>query len=150
VRSPWALNLTIVAAALATATAFAPASAAPAPTATHATLATFKGNWFGHTRELTIGQLGHAKAEIGDGCCDPVITFRFELSDVRGTTHNASARAKVTVVHVHDHSEFPPGSPPPHKGEVRRIHLKNGVITDPFTGTTFCDSKADQAGTCGA
>jgi hypothetical protein len=153
VRSPRAVRLAIAAAALASATAFAPASASPAtraPSSTRATLATFAGGWIGHTRDLTIGHFGHSRADIGDGCCDPIITFRFNLSDVRGTTKNASAKAKVTVVHVHRKSAFPAGSPPPHKGEVRRIHLKNGVITDPFTGNIFCDAKAEKAGTCGA
>jgi hypothetical protein len=126
------------------------ASRSAAPQAHKATLKTFAGSWFGHTRGLKITRKGHAKEAIGDGCCDPVITLRFRLSHVRGTSHKASAKATVTAVHVHDRRDFPKGSPPPHKGEVRRIHLKHGVITERLTKTNYCDTKADKTGVCGA
>jgi hypothetical protein len=121
-----------------------------APHAHKATLKTFAGSWFGHTRDLKITRKGHAKESISDGCCDPVITLRFRVSDVRGTVHKASARVKVTVVHVHDRSAYPKGTHPPHKGEVRRIRLKKGVITERLTKTNYCDTKADKTGVCGA
>jgi hypothetical protein len=125
-------------------------AATATPHAHKATLKTFAGTWVGHTRGLAITRKGRAKEAIGDGCCDPVITLRFRLSHVRGTTHRASARARVTAVHVHDRRDFPKGSPPPHKGEVRRIRLKHGVITERLTKTTYCDMKAAKTGVCGA
>jgi hypothetical protein len=165
VKPIWTAKTAVVVIAASTGLAFVPATmsqaaglhlkapaatGAAAPQVHKATLKTFAGSWFGHTRGLKIGRKGHAKEDIGNGCCDPVITLRFRLSHVRGTTHKASARAIVTAVHVHDRSDFPKGSPPPHKGEVRRIHLKHGVITERLTGTNYCDMKADETGVCGA
>ena len=126
------------------------ATRSAAPAAHKATLKTFAGSWTGHERDLKVSRKGHAKENIGDGCCDPVITLRFRLSHVRGTARNASAKATVTAVHVHDRHDFPKGSPPPHKGEVRHIHLRHGVIHERLTTTTYCDAHAEAAGVCGA
>jgi hypothetical protein len=116
----------------------------------HATLSTFAGKWFGHTRGLRIKPNGHAKEAIGDGCCDPVISLQFTLSHPHGTSHHARAEATVTKVKVHDKGDFSKKSPPPHVGEVRRIVLKRGVITERLTGTNYCDTAADNRGVCGA
>lgn len=126
------------------------ASHSAVPQAHKATLKSFAGSWTGHERDLKVTRKGHAKENIGDGCCDPVITLRFRLSHARGTAHNATARAKVTVVHVHDRSAYPKGTHPPHVGEVRRIHLKHGVIHERLTTTTYCDQSAERRGVCGA
>jgi hypothetical protein len=114
-----------------------------------ATLATFAGRWFGHTRSLTITRRGHARESIYDGCCDHVIDLRFRLSRVRGTSNKASALARVTAVHVFDPSSFTPAKPAPKVGERRRLRLRNGVITEPFTHTVFCNEQAP-IGSCGA
>jgi hypothetical protein len=155
--SRWAAKAAVVVVTLSAGIASVPMASSQAAgthaataTAHHATLKTFAGSWFGHTRSLKITRKGHAREDIGDGCCDPVITLRFRLSHVRGTSRSASARAVVTAVHVHDRSDFPKGSPPPHVGEVRRIHLRHGVISERLTGTNYCNMKADQTGVCGA
>lgn len=133
----------------------AAASAAPvdrpvATTASRATLKTFAGTWYGHTRSLWIGRHGRAKESLGAGCCDPVIDLRFRLSHPRGTTRRARARVKVTAVHVHDPAAFSAKHPAPHVGEVRRLRLRGGVIHEPLTRTIYCSPEEQYAGTCGA
>ncbi len=109
-------------------------------------LTTFAGVWVGHTRELRIARDGRATEAIGDGCCDPVLNVTFRLSHPGGTPENATAVATVTGVWVRDRSVF--GSTrPPRVGERRTIRLRNGVIDDTLTGTTYCSSGV---GTCGA
>jgi hypothetical protein len=115
-----------------------------------ATRATFAGTWYGHTRGLTISRKGRAKESIDDGCCTHVIDLRFRLSHIRGTSSHASARARVTAVHVRDHRYFSKSNPPPHIGERRRLRLAHGVIKEPFTKTNYCTLKADLKGYCGA
>jgi hypothetical protein len=129
----------------------APTHSGPVGGAAHrATRATFAGTWYGHTRSLTISRKGRAKESIDDGCCTHVIDLRFRVSHIRGTASHASARARVTAVHVHDHSYYSKSNPPPHVGERRRLRLGNGVIKEPFTQTTYCSTKADLKGYCGA
>jgi hypothetical protein len=123
-----------------------PATAA----ARKATRTTFAGTWYGHTRSLTISRKGRAKESIDDGCCTHVIDLRFGLSHIRGTPSHASARARVTAVHVHDHRYFSKSNPPPHVGERRRLRLGHGVIKEPLTHTNYCTLKADLKGYCGA
>jgi hypothetical protein len=60
------------------------------------------------------------------------------------------ARAKVTSVTVQDPSAFSASHPAPHVGEVRYIRLKNHVIHEHITHTTYCDMTSDQRGVCGA
>jgi hypothetical protein len=146
-----AIAASIIAGLLLTASTPAAPGRATATAAAHkATRATFAGRWFGHTRSLKIGPKGHAREAIGDGCCNPVISLRFRLWHVRGTTNRATARARVTAVHVHDHSYYSEAHPPPHVGERRHLRLRNGVIKEPFTHTNYCDRKAGLKGICGA
>jgi len=77
-----------------------------------------------------------------------VLTCR--TSGVRGTRTNASATAKVTKVRVLDPSAFVAGYQPPHAGEVHILHLRHGVIAEPFTTVTYCNSAAGASGKCGA
>jgi hypothetical protein len=128
-----------------------PAPAAPsASAARHATVRTFAGTWYGHTRSLVITRRGFARESIGDGCCNPVIDLKFRLSRARGTTGDATARARVTAVRVRDHRYFSKKHPPPHIGETRQIRLRNGVIHERISGTTYCDAAAGPRGVCGA
>lgn len=115
-----------------------------------ATVRTFAGDWYGHTRGLVISKHGHGQESIGNGCCDEVIKLRFHLSAVRGGARHASAKARVTHVHVYDHSYYSRSNPPPHVGEVRRITLRRGVINEKITGTNYCNMHADMTGACGA
>jgi hypothetical protein len=150
-RTAAAVAASILAGLLLTAsTSAAPGGATATASAHKATRATFAGRWFGHTRSLKIGPKGHAREAIDDGCCHRVINLRFRIWHVRGTTNRATARARVTAVHVHDHSYYSEAHPPPHVGERRHLRLRNGVIKEPFTHTNYCNPKADVKGACGA
>jgi hypothetical protein len=125
-------------------------SATVTASAHKATLRTFAGTWYGHTRSLKITRKGRAKESIGDGCCHPVIDLRLRLSKPRGTRRRASVRARVTWVKVRDKSYFSKKHPAPHVGQRRRMRLRNGVIKERLTGATYCNSKASDKGICGA
>ena len=114
------------------------AATANAATPRHAAFAAFAGRWWGHTRGLTIRSDGHAAEFISSGCCDPVINLDFRLSRPRGNTEDATAVATVTAVWVRDRSAFTAADPAPHVGERRVIRLRDGVITEPITGTNYC------------
>ena len=115
-----------------------------------ATLATFAGVWQGHTRTLTIARSGRAKESIYSGCCDFVIDLEFQLSRPAGTARNATATATVTAVHLHDRTAFTKAWRPPRLNEAAHLRLERGVITEPLTGTDYCDATAGARGTCGA
>jgi hypothetical protein len=142
-----------VAAALALAVAVAASiahAAAPTPAREQATLATFAGDWAGHTRALTITGSGHAKESIGAGCCDPVVDLRLRLSRPRGDRHVASVAVRVTFVKIHDPSAYSRSYPAPHVGQRGRLKLRYSVITDSVTGANYCNARSQAKGTCGA
>ena len=114
-----------------------------------ATLATFAGLWYGHTRSLTIDRNGLARESISDGCCHRLIDLQMHLYRPRGVVGNATVMVRVTWVHIHDTS-FSPGYSPPRAAETARLRLRGGVITEPLTGTNYCDLAADMQGRCGA
>jgi hypothetical protein len=122
-------------------------------------LKTFAGTWGGHTRGLTINARGQAYEQLGDGCCDEVVHMRFRLSDPRGTPRNATALARVTSIQLLNAKDYRgdrkyniPASPKPYVGKTARLHLHNGVITEPLDGfdATYCNAKTQAKGVCGA
>lgn len=115
----------------------------------NATLATFAGNWLGHTRDLTITPTGSAHESIYAGCCDFVIAVQFQLSHPSGQRADATATATVTAVRIGDRSVFTKAHPPPHVGETSTIRLHDGVIVETLTGTNYCSPKAKHW-VCGA
>jgi hypothetical protein len=142
--------LAVVAVALAVAAVSqAGASHRSADARARATMRTFSGVWYGHTRSLTVHRSGKASESVGDGCCDPIIDVRMRLSRVTGTNKKATVRALVTYVKVHDASAFGSSHPAPHVGEVKRLRLNHGILHEPFTDQIYCGSKAP-AGACGA
>jgi hypothetical protein len=114
-----------------------------------ATSTTFAGIWQGHSRGLTITPAGNARESIYFGCCDFVIALHFRLSRPRGTSRVATATATVSAVRIGDRSVFTTANPAPHVGESRTIRLRDGVVTEPFTGTKFCSASAKHW-VCGA
>jgi hypothetical protein len=114
-----------------------------------ATLRTFAGTWQGHSRGLTITRDGRAKESIYSGCCDRVIEIEFRLSRPRGTSQAATAIATVTAVRIRDTSYYGNAHPAPHVGESRTLRLREGVMTESLTGTTYCDGKAGHVWKCG-
>jgi len=117
------------------------------PHAPPVTLSTFAAEWIGHTRQLTITTDGHASEHIDSGCCDPVIDLTFRLSQPRGTPADATATATVTSVTLHN---WPPGEKAPTVGQAGTLKLQHGVITEPLSGTTYCNLAEQTRGTCGA
>src|SRR3954471_9724565 len=128
--------------------ALAPAPVAPAPRP--AALGTFVRVWIGHTRSLKITHRAVAKETIYDGCCTHVIDVKMRLSDVRGRPGHASARVTATAVHVFAKGYYSKKHPAPHVGEVRRIKLRHGVITEGLTDATYCNDRTGRKGICGA
>jgi hypothetical protein len=113
-----------------------------------ATLAIFAGTWQGHSRGLTITRAGRGKESIYFGS-DFVLAMEFRLSGPQGAPRAATATATVTAVRIGDRSVFTTGNPAPHVGESRTIRLRDGVITETFTGTNFCSPSAKHW-VCGA
>jgi hypothetical protein len=111
-----------------------------------ASLATFAGYWWGHTRGLRIMRDGHAAESIFSGCCDRVINVDFRLSRPRGTSQAAAAIATVTAVWVRDRSAFTAAHPAPQVGETRTIRLRDGVISESLTGASYCAPRVDKCG----
>lgn len=126
-----------------------PTTAATTTIPTKAAFANFVGQWYGHTRELTITNSGVATESIGNGCCDPVIDVTYQLSNPKQEGDTWTVPATVTAVQVH------PGwqganQPAPQIGQSYNLTLSRGVIVSSLVGTNYCDTEADQAGTCGA
>ncbi len=113
-----------------------------------ATLDTFSGTWYGHTRSLAISH-GRAREAIGSGCCDPVINLQLQLSRPRGKSQEA-ATVTVTAVHVLDKSFYTKARPAPHVGQTGTLQLQHGVIIDSLTQAKYCDGRTERAGKCGA
>lgn len=111
---------------------------------------TFVGTWSGHTRSLQISRTGVGRESIGAGCCDPVIDLRFRLSRAAGTRRHGTATIRLTYVRVRDPTAYSQKHPPPRVGETGRLVLRNGVITESLTQTTYCDARAARRGVCGA
>jgi len=118
------------------------------PVARHATLRTFAGLWTGHVRQVRINRKGLAAEVIYANCCDRVIDLRFRLSRPRGSGFAAAATARLTAVRIHAPSLFTGRAP--RVGETGTFRLKNGVVTEPFTGATFCTERVNYGGRCGA
>jgi hypothetical protein len=146
-RAAAALVLAVAAASIAHA---APRQVEAKAAPKKATLATFAGDWAGHTRGLTITRGGHARESIGSGCCDPVVDLALTLSHPRGNSHIASVAVRVTSVQVHDASAYSSSYPAPQVGQTGRLELRHGVITEPVTGTNYCNVRTQAKGTCGA
>lgn len=111
------------------------------------TLKAFAGYWWGHGRGLRIAPDGRVRESINDGCCTRVIDLELRLSRPRGSARVARAAATVTSVRIGDRHAYTAAHPPPHVGETRTLRLRNGVITEPITGETYC---AHDVGECGA
>lgn len=75
------------------------AVASPVAAPREASLATFTGYWWGHTRSLRITPNGRGVEAISSGCCLRVINLHFRLSRASGTSQNATAVATVSESH---------------------------------------------------
>lgn len=124
--------------------------ATPAGAVGKATLATFAGEWYGHTRSLSVDTKGLVREFIGSGCCDPIVRLRLHLYSPRGSATRASVKAYVSWVRILDRRAFNSSFPAPRVGQKVTWRLQNGVLTEPATNITYCDPNADEKGRCGA
>jgi hypothetical protein len=108
----------------------------------------FAKEWAGHTRHLTITETGYAIEQISDGCCVPVITLSFQLSDPQQTRDGGIVRATATNVHVWNRDYFPNTRPAPDVGDTATIRLRRGILTEGLTGVRYCGPHRPY--TCGA
>ena len=116
--------------------------AAPPP----ASLATFAGYWGGHTRGLSITSSGRSREFTDDGCCRRVYEMTFRILSVSGTLTRATALYRVTSFKRHES-----GVRSLHVGDVGKLLLRNGIVTNSLTRVYFCSDPAWGAtGACGA
>ncbi|MEN8672037.1 hypothetical protein [Nocardioides sp.] len=113
-----------------------------------ATFATFKGVWTGHTRSIKIRKGHVARERISIGCCEQVADLTFDVRRARGTKRHATLRAEVTKVRSYDAGSL--GSPRPEVGDVVRFSLDRGILSEPASGTFYCNQRRGMAGGCGA
>lgn len=110
-----------------------------------ASLATFVGEWGGHTRRLEISSRGSGSESVDDGCCTRVYDLTLQIFSVRGTVTRATATYRVTSYTRHA------GAPRLHMGQVGRLVLRNGIVSNALTGVYYCSDPAWGAtGACGA
>jgi hypothetical protein len=102
-----------------------------------ASLATFAGYWGGHTRGLRITPGGRAHERANSGCCMKVYDMTFQIRSVHGTLTRATAVFDVTSYerHVKDIPTFT-------SGQVGKLELRNGIVTNTLTEDYFCSSPA--------
>jgi|GEM_PF-2736273 len=113
-----------------------------------ATFATFKGLWTGHTRSIKIRKGHVARERISIGCCEMVADLTFDVRRASGTKRHATLRAEVTKVRSYDEGSL--DAPRPEVGDVVRFHLDKGILSEPATGTLYCNERRGMAGDCGA
>ena len=102
-----------------------------------------RGIWEGHTRELVIRQDGVGRESENVGCCTRDYQLTFRILSVRGTLTGATAAYRVTAFRQRFHDVKPV-----HLGEVGRLRLENGKVTNTLTRDYFCSGP--RAPDCGA
>ena len=111
-----------------------------------ANLATFAGRWGGHTRGLSITSSGRGRESADDGCCRRVYELTFRVVSVGGTVTRA-----VAVYRVTSFRRYASGVGALHVGDVGKLRLRNGIVTNALTHDFFCSGPAWGAtGACGA
>ena len=115
----------------------------PAPPAF---ITTFAGRWGGHTRGLSITLSGRGHESANDGCCSRVYQMTFKITSVSGTLTRAAAEYRVTSFRRSDR-----GFRSLHVGEIGKLLLRNGIVTNTLTHDFFCSGPAWGAtAACGA
>ncbi|HUJ92875.1 MAG TPA: hypothetical protein VLW05_09255 [Gaiellaceae bacterium] len=111
-----------------------------------ATLATFAGRWGGHTRGLSITSTGRGRESADAGCCARVYELTFQIFSVSGTLTRA-----IAVYRVASFKRYQGGVRRLRVGDVGKLVLKDGIVTNTLTGDFFCSDPAWGAtGACGA
>lgn len=118
----------------------------PEPPRRPAAIATFAGAWGGHTRGLSITRTGTGREDVDDGCCRRAYTLTFRILGVNGTLTRATATYRVLSFRRHER-----WVKPLRVGEIGRLKLTNGIVTNTLTGVIYCSDPAWGAtGACGA
>jgi hypothetical protein len=102
-----------------------------------ATLATFAGRWGGHTRGLSITPTGRGRERSDAGCCTRVYELTFKILSVTGTLTRATAVYRVATF-----KRYESRVKPLHVGDVGKLALKNGIVTNTLTDDFFCSGPA--------
>lgn len=111
-----------------------------------ATFATFAGHWGGHTRRLQITPSGRAVEIVDSGCCVRVYRSTFQILSVSGTLTRATATYRV--ISSTRSQEYAPRF---RTGQVGKLRLRNGIVTNTLSKVFFCSAPAWWAtGACGA
>jgi hypothetical protein len=111
-----------------------------------ASLATFAGRWGGHTRGLSITTSGRGREFADDGCCTRMYGMTFRILSVSGTVTRA-----VALYRVLSFRRYGGDVAPVRAGDVGRLRLSNGIVTNTLTRVYFCSDPAWGAtGACGA
>lgn len=133
------LGLLVLAGALVAAAAAAPPR--------RASVATFAGDWWGHTRSLQVTRTGQAREVVDDGCCTRVVSLRFRLLKPGGTVEDATVPVSVTAVGRWDVAKARP-----RVGQLGRLRLRDGVVVESLTGANYChtSTRPARARLCGA
>lgn len=111
------------------------------------TLATFASPWWGHDRGIAITNDGRVSETVLDSCCHRDVALRLRLSNPRGTPQRARATATVTWVRVYDRTFFRDMHlPVPHVGDTGTVRVHNGMLTEPFSGVSYCRPNVARCG----
>jgi hypothetical protein len=111
-----------------------PAPTRPVPSAT---LATFAGWWGGHTRGLSITSRGQGTERASGGCCMPIYKLTFQILSVSGTLTRSTAAYRVTSFR-----RYESGVKELRSGQVGKLLLRNGIVTNTLTDDYFCSNPA--------
>jgi hypothetical protein len=111
-----------------------------------ASLATFAGLWVGHTRSLGISTGGRGVEGASSGCCHRLYSVTFQILSVSGTLTRATAAYRVTSFRRYELKMTRL-----RVGQVGRLRLRNGIVSNNLTDDAFCSGPASAAtGFCGA
>jgi hypothetical protein len=111
--------------------------AAPTRPVPPAALATFAGRWGGHTRGLSITSRGQGRESASGGCCMPIYKMTFQIVSVSGTVTRATAAYRVTSFR-----RYESGVRDLHPGQIGKLLLRNGIVTNTLIDVYFCSDPA--------
>jgi hypothetical protein len=111
-----------------------------------ASLGTFAGRWGGHGRGLSLTSSGRGREFGNASCCERVYQMTLQILTVSGTLTRAAAVYRVTSFRRYER-----GVRRLHVGDVGKLLLRNGILTNTLTRDFFCSDPAWGAtGACGA
>ena len=102
-----------------------------------ARLGTFVGYWGGHDRGLSIKPSGRGDERGNSGCCSPIYQMRFQILSVRGTLTRATALYRVASFR-----RYYSGVRKLSVGQIGKLRLRNGIVTNTLTQDFFCSNPA--------